>query len=399
MPGGERGFGAEHRPHLENAVDATRHGHLLVELRRLRQEGVTAEVLQLEHLGAGLGRRTHQLRRVHLGAAVVESELAPRLFEGGLDREQQLGRRTQADVQEPPVEPTLQVGVLVDRQRRVRLVQDLDRLRDEFQAAEVDHGIVHHPADDPDRGLDGEPFDHRFQLVAGALPRVRHLHHAGAVPDQDELHLPLQPQGVHPARDRDRAPYVIAQVANQHAHEGPPIRSMPRRAQPPDRIMSQLAADVAAHVNGSVPPITSGTLVARLRMDRQVGNSYPARCPGCHAGRSRCYDSRVGVGTALNSRFTACRFPVRVRRPLAVAADTVNPTRARDRIAVALDDLYGYFGLRGLAAVAVAGTPDDCVKGVRDVMDAGAEMILFNPMFDDAEQMERIAAQVIPRLG
>jgi len=89
-------------------------------------------------------------------------------------------------------------------------------------------------------------------------------------------------------------------------------------------------------------------------------------------------------------------FPIAKRIYIAVDDDA---TRARDRIAVALDELYGYFGLRGLAAVAVAGTPDDCVKGVRDVMDAGAEMILFNPMFDDAEQMERLAAEVIPRLG
>jgi hypothetical protein len=33
------------------------------------------------------------------------------------------------------------------------------------------------------------------------------------------------------------------------------------------------------------------------------------------------------------------------------------------------------------------------------VADAGAELILLNPLFDDAEQMERLAADVIPHLA
>jgi probable F420-dependent oxidoreductase len=72
--------------------------------------------------------------------------------------------------------------------------------------------------------------------------------------------------------------------------------------------------------------------------------------------------------------------------------------RARQRVAGALDDLYGYFGMRGVEAVMVAGTPDDCLRGLRDVVAAGAELILLNPLFDDAEQMERLAADVVPEL-
>ena len=58
-------------------------------------------------------------------------------------------------------------------------------------------------------------------------------------------------------------------------------------------------------------------------------------------------------------------------------------------------DLPGHGRSQGNALPSVEAIAD----WLRDVMDAGAEMILFNPMFDDAEQMERIAAQVIPRLG
>ena len=73
--------------------------------------------------------------------------------------------------------------------------------------------------------------------------------------------------------------------------------------------------------------------------------------------------------------------------------------RARRRVGAALDELYGFSGLRGIEAVAVAGTPDECVRGLREVADAGAGLILLNTLFDDAEQMERLAAEVVPAVS
>jgi hypothetical protein len=52
-----------------------------------------------------------------------------------------------------------------------------------------------------------------------------------------------------------------------------------------------------------------------------------------------------------------------------------------------------------LAPVAVVGTPGECVRGLRDVGVAGAELILLNLLFDDREQMERLAAEVMPQLA
>ena len=69
--------------------------------------------------------------------------------------------------------------------------------------------------------------------------------------------------------------------------------------------------------------------------------------------------------------------------------------RARERIDEALAHHYGR---GGLSAVAVAGPPQDCVGALRDVEAAGAEMILLNPLVDDAEQMERLAAEVMAEL-
>lgn len=76
-----------------------------------------------------------------------------------------------------------------------------------------------------------------------------------------------------------------------------------------------------------------------------------------------------------------------------------NAENARDQIAGALDRRYSYFGLSNLDAVAVAGTADDCVTGLRDIAAAGAHMILLNPLSDEIQQMQRLASEVIPRLS
>ncbi len=74
--------------------------------------------------------------------------------------------------------------------------------------------------------------------------------------------------------------------------------------------------------------------------------------------------------------------------------------RARRRVLDGLHRIYG--NMPGIDAVPVSGTADDVVRGVREVIDAGAEMVLLNPtgadVAEDREQMERLAAEVIPQL-
>ncbi len=77
-----------------------------------------------------------------------------------------------------------------------------------------------------------------------------------------------------------------------------------------------------------------------------------------------------------------------------------DPLRARERVLTGLRRIYG--GMAGIDEVPVSGTPADVVRGLRDVVDAGAEMLLLNPVGEDVsedrEQMERLAAEVIPQL-
>jgi len=77
--------------------------------------------------------------------------------------------------------------------------------------------------------------------------------------------------------------------------------------------------------------------------------------------------------------------------------------RAKERVLAGLHRIYGDLPGIDFAAVPVYGTTADVVRGLRDVIDAGAEMILLNPVgenvAEDREQMERLAAEVIPQLS
>ena len=88
-------------------------------------------------------------------------------------------------------------------------------------------------------------------------------------------------------------------------------------------------------------------------------------------------------------------FPIAKRVYLAVGEDG---DEARREIADALNRLYGFFGLRDIAAVAVAGTPAECVEGLQAVADAGADLILLNPMARERDQMELLTTEVIPHV-
>ena len=73
-------------------------------------------------------------------------------------------------------------------------------------------------------------------------------------------------------------------------------------------------------------------------------------------------------------------------------------SRAREQVNAGLERLYGQ-RVPVIEEAAVAGTVADCVDAVRAVAAAGAELILFTPLYDVAEHMEQIAAEVIPQVG
>ncbi len=88
-------------------------------------------------------------------------------------------------------------------------------------------------------------------------------------------------------------------------------------------------------------------------------------------------------------------FPIAKRVYIGIDDDT---ERVRDRMNAALAEMYGV-RVPAIEAAAVTGTAADCVRQVSEVVAAGAELILFTALFDQREQMERLAAAVLPGLG
>ncbi|AXN42969.1 Methanesulfonate monooxygenase [Mycobacterium marinum] len=140
---------------------------------------------------------------------------------------------------------------------------------------------------------------------------------------------------------------------------------------------------------------------------------FGGRAPKALARAVRHGDAFLGAGSSTTAEFatavTTLRhelaeqgrdpagFTIGKRVYLMVDDD---PERARERVLAGLRSIYGKMG--GLDAVAVAGTPDDVTRGLAEVIAAGAQTLLLNPVGPDVgqnhEQMERLAAEVIPRL-
>jgi len=121
-------------------------------------------------------------------------------------------------------------------------------------------------------------------------------------------------------------------------------------------------------------------------------------------------DAFIGAGSQTTAAF-ASQVPVlrdalaeqgktgfRIAKRVYLAVDD-DVVRARERLSAALARLYSFFNLSDLTPVAVYGPPAACAEGLAAVAEAGAEMILLNPLFDEAEQMERLAAEVMPQLA
>jgi probable F420-dependent oxidoreductase len=125
----------------------------------------------------------------------------------------------------------------------------------------------------------------------------------------------------------------------------------------------------------------------------------------------RMGDGFFGAGSSSTPRFAeqvqivrraladtgraADSFPIAKRLYVAIDEDA---ERARARMNAALEGIYGQ-RVPVIEAAAFAGPVADCVREVNQVAAAGAELILFTALFDQREQMERLAAEVLPKLG
>jgi probable F420-dependent oxidoreductase len=120
-------------------------------------------------------------------------------------------------------------------------------------------------------------------------------------------------------------------------------------------------------------------------------------------------DGFIGAGSASTATFAeqmkvlrailaergrgSASFPIGKRVYLAIDRDRA---RAGKRLAEWFGAFYGRPALA--EEVSVWGDADTCVEGLRAVAAAGAGFLMLNPVFDEAEQLEQIAADLAPRL-
>ena len=142
------------------------------------------------------------------------------------------------------------------------------------------------------------------------------------------------------------------------------------------------------------PPVwVGGTSPAAVRRAVRLGNGFFG------AGSSPTDPFAGQVRIVREALAEAGRpvedFPVGKRVYIAIDEDA---GRARKRMDAELERLYGH-RVASIEAAAITGPPADCVREVRKVIAAGAELILFTALFDQAEHAERLAAEIIPQLG
>ncbi|WP_319435408.1 LLM class flavin-dependent oxidoreductase [Mycobacterium sp. RTGN5] len=140
---------------------------------------------------------------------------------------------------------------------------------------------------------------------------------------------------------------------------------------------------------------------------------FGANAPRAIARAVRHGDAFMGAGSSTTADFASAvrilraelteqnkdpaTFRVGKRVYLIVDDDSA---RARERVLAGLRRIYG--SMPGVDAVPVSGTPSEVAHGLREVIEAGAQTLLLNPtgasLAEDREQMERLAAEVIPQL-
>ncbi|MQA87496.1 MAG: LLM class flavin-dependent oxidoreductase [Streptosporangiales bacterium] len=76
---------------------------------------------------------------------------------------------------------------------------------------------------------------------------------------------------------------------------------------------------------------------------------------------------------------------------------TDDPGSARERARSWFAANYGNADLAD--RVALVGEPEHCVTELRGLRRAGVDMFLLNPMFEERDQLELLAADVVPQLG
>jgi probable F420-dependent oxidoreductase len=142
------------------------------------------------------------------------------------------------------------------------------------------------------------------------------------------------------------------------------------------------------------PPLWFGAASpAALRRAVRLGDGFF----GAGSSTTEAFVQQVATvrGALAATGKPAADFPIAKRVYISIDSDA---DRARRRVNEGLEKLYGG-RVPAIEEAAIAGTVNDCLREVRRVAEAGAELILFTPLHDQAWHAEQIAAEIIPQIG
>jgi len=140
------------------------------------------------------------------------------------------------------------------------------------------------------------------------------------------------------------------------------------------------------------PPIWFGAHHPRaLRRAVELGQGFIGA--GSASTATFLEEVRTLRGLLAEAGRDPAQFGVGKRVYIAIDADR---RRAERRLA----DWFGaFYGKRELAEqVAIRGEPAECVDRLRELVEGGARFLMLHPVFDELEQLERLAAEVAPKL-
>lgn len=120
-------------------------------------------------------------------------------------------------------------------------------------------------------------------------------------------------------------------------------------------------------------------------------------------------DGWMGAGSSSSADFV--KQAGEIRRFLEEAKRDPATFAVSKRVYIAIDNDRGraekrlreWFGVRYknadmAARVSIWGSLGECIERLGELVDAGAQHLMLNPVFDEIEQMELMAAEILPRL-
>jgi probable F420-dependent oxidoreductase len=174
-------------------------------------------------------------------------------------------------------------------------------------------------------------------------------------------------------------------------------------------VMRRLWTEPRVTFDGEFWKLKDATMEPKPRQRPHPPIWFGARHPAALRRAVQLGDGFVGAGSASTAQFVdevrqlrtilkeegrdAATFRIGKRVYLALDRD-------RARAGKRLGEWFGaFYGRPELAEqVCVWGDLDECVAGLTAVVDAGARFLVLNPVFDELEHLERLAADVGPRL-